>query len=114
MTGDFNIWDRDWNLSYSFYLAHSEILFNIADALDLLFSHSTNLAPTRYSDNSENSNSVIDLMFLRPNSVELDNYLILPELWFSSNHTPLVVNIQIIEEFIPIMRRTIIKNNKEK
>jgi len=52
-------------------------------------------------------------MFLRPNSSELDNHSILPELQHSSDHTPLVVNIQILEEFIPEVRPTIIKNNKE-
>ena len=53
-------------------------------------------------------------MFLRLNSVELDNHSILPELWYSFDHAPLVFNIQIIEEFVPIIRRTIIKNRKEK
>jgi len=72
--------DRDWDPDYSFYSVHNDLLFDIANTLDLSFSYSTNLVPIRYSDNSNNSNSVIDLIFLRPNFSELDNHLILPEL----------------------------------
>ena len=50
-------------------------------------------------------------MFLKPNSSKLDNYSILPELWHSSDHTLLIVDIQILEEFISDVRDTII--NKE-
>ena len=50
-------------------------------------------------------------MFLKPNSSKLDNYSILPELRHSSDHTFLIVNIQILEEFILDVRHTII--NKE-
>jgi len=77
MTGDFNIRDNNWNLDYSFCFVHSELLFDISDALDLSFSHHTNTVPTRYLDNSDHSNLVIDLMFLKPNFSELDNYSIL-------------------------------------
>ena len=52
-------------------------------------------------------------MFLKPNSSELDNYLILSDSQHSSDHVPLVVNIQIFEEFVPDIRYTIIKDNKE-
>ena len=51
-------------------------------------------------DNSNDSNFVIDLIFLQPDSVEVDNHLILPELWYSSDYAPLTVNISINEEFI--------------
>ena len=94
-------------------MIHSEILLDIADTLDLSFFHSTNLVSARYLNNSEDLNSIINLIFLRPNSVELDNHLILSELQFSSDYAPLVVNIQIIKEFVPITKRTIIKNSKE-
>ena len=53
-------------------------------------------------------------MFLRPNSLEFDNHTILPELWHSLDHTPLMINISITEEFIQDKRYTIIKNSKEK
>jgi len=109
----FNIRDSDWDLDYSYYLVHSNLLFNIADAFNLSFLHYTHPILTRYLDNSKNLNSVIDLMFLRPNSLKFNNYSILSKLQYLSDHTSLVVNIQIIEEFIPDIRCTIIKNSKE-
>jgi len=79
-----------------------------------VFLHPTHPVPTRYSDNSENSNSVINLMFLKPNSLELDNYFILSKLCFPLDHASLVVDIQIIEEFLPDTRSMIIRNSEEK
>jgi len=64
MTGDFNIRDSDWNSEYLFHSVHSDLLFDIADSFNLSFSHPTHPVLTRYLDNGENSNSVIDLMFL--------------------------------------------------
>ena len=75
-----------WNLSYSFHSVHSNLLIDIADAFDLFFSHSTNSIPTRYSHNSNNSNSIIDLMFLRSNSLEFDSHTILLEFQHPSDH----------------------------
>ena len=86
MTGNFNIRDRDWDLDYLFHSVHSELLFDISDTLDLSFSYPTNPVPTRYSDNSDKLNSVINLIFLRPNSSELDNYSIFPNSWHLSDH----------------------------
>ena len=93
MTGDFNIRDNKWDPNYPFYSIRSDLLFDIFDAFNLSFSHLTHTVPTRYSDNSKNSNLVIDLMFLRPNSLELNNHSILPELQYSLDHTFLVVNL---------------------
>ena len=58
-------------------------------------------------------NSVIDLFFLWSNSTELNNHIIFPELQFLSDHTPLLVDISINEEFIQEKYQTIIKNSKE-
>ena len=80
MTGDFNIRDSNWDLDYLFHSVHSNFLFDIVDIFNLFFSYSTHSISTRYLDNSKNLNSVINLMFLRPNSLELDNYSILPRL----------------------------------
>ena len=35
------------------------------------------------------------------------------ELQYSSDHTPLVVNLQIIKEFVPVIKYTIKKNSNE-
>ena len=113
MTGDFNIRDWDWDLYYSFHSVYSNLLSDIADAFDLSFLHPTYPVPIRYFDNSKNSNSVIDLIFLKPNSLELDNHSILSKSQYPSDYAPLVVDIQIIKEFIPDIRCTIIKNSEE-
>jgi len=80
MTSDFNIRDRDWDPEFSFHSVYNDLLFDIADVFDLSSSHPTNPCTTRYLDNGNNSNSVIDLMFLRPNFSELDNHFILSDL----------------------------------
>ena len=64
MTGDFNICDSLWDLSFSYYSSISNNLFAIADSFDLCLSYPSDLVPTRYLDNSNDSNSVIDLIFL--------------------------------------------------
>ena len=114
MTGDFNIRDSNWNPLYSFHSVHSDLLVDIADAFDLSFSHPTNQVSTRYLDNANNSNSVINLIFLRSNLLEFDNYSIFPDLQYSSDHTLFIVDIFIIKEFVQDKRCIIIKNSKEK
>ena len=81
--------------------------------MDLCMSKATNHVPTRYSDNQNNSNLVIDLIFLYLNSSELDNHMIHPEWRLLSDHMPLTVDIVIIEEHIQTKKCTIIKNNEE-
>ena len=66
-----------------------------------------------YSNNTNDTNSVIDLFFLHPNSIEFDNHIIISELQYLSNYTLLIVNIFIVEEFIQDQCWTIIRNNKE-
>ena len=79
MTGNFNIRNSNWDLFYSHYLAYSDILLEVADFFYLRFSISINQVPTQYTDNSNNPNSVIDLMFLWPDLNEINNHLILLE-----------------------------------
>ena len=104
MTGNFDIRDSNWDSLFLFYSAHNDLLINIADTFDLSFSHSTNSVPTRYSDNDNNSNSVndsvIDLIFLKSNSLEFNSHTILPEFQYLSNHALLVVDIYITEKFV--------------
>jgi len=52
---------------------------------------------TRYTDES---NSVIDLMFLQVNSEEINTHTILPDLQSLFNYILLAVNIIISKEFI--------------
>ena len=90
MAGNFNIRDRDWNFLYSFYSFHSDSLMEIADSFELKLSSPVHQVPTCYADNHNNSNSVINLLFLWPNSVKIDNYFIL-DSWYPSDHTPLTI-----------------------
>jgi len=52
-------------------------------------------------------------MFLQNNSLEIDNYLILPDLKSTLDYAPLTVNIIINKKFIQDKQCTIIKNSKE-
>ena len=72
MTGDFNIRDSLWDPSFSFHSLISDDLIMIADSFDLALSSPTNPSPTRFSDTARESDSVIDMMFLRCGSIELD------------------------------------------
>ena len=100
MMGDFNIRDSLWDPSFSFHSLISDDLIMIADSFDLILSSPTNPGPTRFSDTIGESNSVIDLMFLRYGSEELDNHSILPESRLSSDHAPLLIDIPISNEII--------------
>ena len=77
--GNFNIYDSLWDPIYPFHSSHSDILFDVTDAFDLNLSIPTNCIPARYVDNKHNSNSVIDLMFLRHGSEEFNNHDIHPD-----------------------------------
>ena len=113
MTGDFNIRDSLWDPSFPFHASISDDLIMIADSFDLALSSPTNPGPTRFSDISGESNSIIDLMFLRHGSEELDNHSILPEWCLSSDHTPLIIDIPILEETIQTSKLAIPPNSKE-
>ena len=100
MTGDFNIRDSLWDSSFPFHSSISDNLIIIADSFNLVLSTPTNPCSTRYSDIAGESNSVIDLIFLWYGSLELDQYLIHPDFWLSSDHAPLSIDISISEEVI--------------
>ena len=98
--GDFNIRDNIWDLNFLYHSIYSDFLTDITNSMNLCMLEPTNQAPTRYSDNQNNSNLVIDLMFLRQDLSELSNYMIHLEWKLLSDHTPLTINITIIEEHI--------------
>ena len=100
MTGDFNIRDNIWDPSFSFHSSISDDLIMVADSFDLSLSSPVFPGPTRFSDTAGESNSVIDLMFLRSGSEELDHHLILPDYRLSSDHVPLTIDILIDTEII--------------
>ena len=115
MTGDFNIRDSLWDPSFPFHSSISDDLIMIADSFDLLLSMPTNPGPTRFSDTAGESNSVIDLMFLRCGSLELDQHHILPDHHLSSDHALLTINIPIEDKFVQSTKLSIIPgSDKEK
>ena len=107
MTGDFNIHDNLWDPSFQFHSSSSDDLIMIVDSFDLALSSPTNPGPTRFSDTVGESNSVVNLMFLRHGSVELNTHTILSRLRLSSDHAPLSINIPIFEEVIHSLNFTI-------
>jgi len=64
MTGDFNIRDSSWDITFPHYFTISDNLMIVADSFNLVLLTPTNPCPTRYSNMAEEANLVIDLMFL--------------------------------------------------
>jgi len=85
----------------------------IADSFDLTLSSPANPGPTRFSDTIGESNTVIDLMFLRSGSEELDNHSILPDSRLSSDHAPLLIDIPISSEIILTSKLSIIPKSEQ-
>ena len=100
MTRDFNIRDNFWNLNYLYHSSYRDTLFDITDSFSLKLSKPTEFFPTRYSDNTQDLNSVLDLVFLCPNSPEHNNHCIYPDWRFISDHIPITVNISILEKYV--------------
>ena len=113
MTGDFNIRNSLWDPSFNHYSSISDDLIIIADSFNLNLLVPTNQVPTRYSDNNNDSNLVIDLIFLCCDSFKLNNHSIYPNWYLTSDHAPLTITIPINEENINLHKRTILKNSNE-
>ena len=64
MTGDFNIRDSIWDLSFPHHSAISNDLMILADSYNLDLSIPTHWISTRYLDMTGKANLVINLMFL--------------------------------------------------
>jgi len=100
ITGDFKIRNNDWNVLYSYHSIYMDILHEIADNSNLELLLLINLVFIWYIDNIQDSDSVIDLMFLYVNLEKFNNHQILPNLRNQFNHVLLSVFIIIEEEFV--------------
>jgi len=113
MTGDFNIRDSLWNLNFAFHFVHSDMLFNITDLFSLALSKPTENFPTRFLDNDQNSNLVLDLIFTWPSSMKFNCHHIHSDWRLSSDYAPITVNIPIRNENIPTKQCSLIKGSDE-
>ena len=100
MTGNFNIRDSLWDLSFPHHSSISDNLLIIANLFNLVLSIPTNLFSTRYSNTEGEANSVINLMFFYYRSNKLNNHSIYPNWCLSFDHAPLTITISITEENI--------------
>ena len=113
MTGDFNIRNSIWDPNFLFHSYHSDSLFDIADSFPLNISKPIENVSTRFSDNANNANSVLDLVFLCSSFPEFNCHIIHPNWRLSSDHTPITVDISICEERISHMRWSLVKGSDE-
>jgi len=113
MTEDFNIRNSFWNPNHLYHSSHRDILFDITDSFQLEISKLVKFFSTRYSNNTQDLNSVLDLIFLCPFSPEFDNHIIYPNWRLTSDYAPITVNISMIDECIQTKKWSLIKNSKE-
>ena len=111
MTGNFNIRNNFWDPNFLYYPTYRDTLFEITDYFQLEILKSTEFFSTRYSNNDQNSNLVLDLVFLCPFSSEFNNYHIYPNQRLTSDHAPILVNVSIFDEHILIKKQSLIKNS---
>ena len=83
------------------------------NSLSLGLSYPTNLISTRYSDNDQSLNLVINLIFLRYSSEELKNYTIHPKQRLALDHAPLTITISIEKQYILNRKCFIVKGSTE-
>ena len=113
MIGNFNIRDSLWDTSFPHHSSISNDLLIIADSFNLTLLSPTNPCPTRYSDTEDISNSVLNLMFLRYGSNEINQHYIYPDWYLLSDHAPLSIFIPIMDEVVNTSKLLIQPNSKQ-
>ena len=113
MTGDFNIRDSLWDTAFPHHSTISDNLMIVADSFNLALSSPTNSYPTRYSNTVGEANSIIDLMFLRYGSSQLNQHSIHPDSHLASDHTPLTITIPIADKIVSTSKLSIPQNSKQ-
>ena len=99
--------------SFSYHSSISNDLIIIVDSSNLELSIPTNSVSIRYSDTASKASSVIDFMFFQSRLIELNNHSIHPDLYLTSDHTPLTVSISIAKENVNSSKFSISKNSEE-
>jgi len=113
MMGDFNIRDNDWDPFFSHHSLHSDNLLTIADSFGLDLSSSIQCIPTRYANNRNDSNSVLDLAFLLSNNIGFNQHKILPDIRKLSDHMPLIIEVSIQEDNAATTKQSIKKDSDQ-
>jgi len=113
ITGNFNIRDSDWDPLVYHHSIYTDDLLTIADSLGLEFSLLLNLGPTRFTVNPQDSNSVLDLVFLFPDNPGFSKHILHPEIQKLSDHVPLTIEVGIKDTNIDINIWSIRKDSKE-
>ena len=85
---------------YPHHLTYANILKDITDFFNLELSTPIIQVSIKYANNSQESNLVIDLMFIYANGEEFDKHMISSNLCSSSDHALLSTNIIIKKNFI--------------
>jgi len=99
MIGNFNIRNNNWDPSYLHYSIHVDTIQEVADSFNSELSTPINPVPTQYTDNPQDYNSVIDLMFFWEEVEKSNNYHISSDFCSLSDYAPLLVSI-IIKEVV--------------
>ena len=98
ITGDFNIRDSFWDSNFLYHSSYRDTLFEITDFFGLELSKPVDFFSIKYSDNCQDLDSVLDLVFICPDSFEHDHHYIYPNWRLTSDHALITINITIIEE----------------
>jgi len=113
MIDNFNIRNSLWDSNFPFHSSHSDTLFNMTDLFSLEISKPTENLPTRFSDNDQDSDSILDLVFLWPFSSEFNNYHIYPDWRLLSDYVPITIDASISDEHISIKQWSLLKGSDE-
>ena len=90
-----------------------KIEVDIADSFSLDISKPLENVPTRFSNNNHNANSVLDLVFLYPSSLEFNCHHIHPNWRLSSDYAPITVKVSICKERISHTQQSLAKESDE-
>jgi len=96
-------------------LSYTDTLLKIANSLGFDLSTPINSSSTWFLNNSQNLNSVLNLIFLRTESEKFNNHLISLDSWSPLDYVSLLMSIIMEKEFIQEKKWFIIRNsNQEK
>ena len=113
MIDNLNMRDCLWDPNFWYCSLHRDTLFDITDSFQLEISRPPEFLPTRYSNNSQDSNLVLDLVFLQPNLTKQNNHHIYLDWRLTSDYAPISVDISIAEEYIQTTKGVLARNSKK-